>query len=240
MYCMQEEIINVGNAEVITERGLTPSKLFMIKYECIFDFFSEEPISITAKKKRESKRKNFSEMFRIRKWKIDECVSWSLYSEEREKLDSVILRKVIWYKKSDKDKYMVAVKQKQDYDQYLNSFPSIKCINIFLSGSQIKELRKNIKKIDKMITKGIKINQKLKNKIWDDTEILRLYDWGQIHLTWGYYKITKELDEEVEKLLILFDEIIKNNYKTIHSMSMNYSIPLKVYKKIYIMGEYDL
>lgn len=236
---MNRIIVNVGNTEMLEENGLYPSKIGMIKYENIFDFFSTEPVSISIQKKKEKKQIKYSEIFRIRKWEMDKCVSWNIYSKDREKLDGIVLRKVVWNKKSDKDDFKRAASERNENEK-LNCFPSIESENVYVSNKQSAYIYKIMNEIDKILENGIKFNKDIVDLSHSDTEILRLYDWGQIHLTWGEWRTPKLLEKRIHSFFEIFDEIQKNNTKKIFLMKFNYSIPLELYEKIYIRGEYDL
>lgn len=234
----QDRIINNSNAELLTEQALRPSKLVMLKLENTFDFYAEEPVSITIQKEKNSKKTVFEEIIRIREWGEKKCCSWSIYSESREKISNVILRKVIWDKQ--KDKNIMSACNPQEYKEMLNWWPSINVTNIYIRDTEIHDIREIIENIDKLIQNGIVFDKgELSNKERKDMEYLRLYDWGQLHFTWASYKNIKGLSKKIRKLCKEFEKLSTVSLDTVASMSLNYSISIDTYNKIYILGEYD-
>lgn len=236
-YMQPEKIINVGNADLIIEQALTPSKLAMIKWESIFDFYAEEPISITLQIKEDGKKMTFEKIIRIREWGEKECFSWSVYSQNREKINDIVLRKVVWDKQKDKNT-MIACNEK--YEEILNWWPSISVTNIYIPDAEVYNIRELIENMDTIMQKSI-IFKKKKTSITEriNVEYLRLYDWGQLHFTWESDKHIKGLSKNIRKLCKEFEKLLVIPLKEVASMSLNYSIPIDLYKKVYILGEYN-
>lgn len=101
--------IEIGNAENFNKKALSESKITMIRLEDMFNFLSEELTSITVKEKENSITREYICILRIRFWQqaiwehIKRSCSWSIYSSNREKLDSIILHRVIWDTKKDEE-----------------------------------------------------------------------------------------------------------------------------------------
>lgn len=227
---------NYSNASVFTEQALFPSKLAMLKYENTFDFYSEEPISISIQTDNGIDDEVFEPILRIREWGKDECLAWSIYSREREKISDIIVRKVIWYKKEDRNEFIKD--NERSYNEKLNDWPSIQCNNVYIYEQDTKKLDTIIREVDKYIQKGIGVNDaKMRNEKSKDMEFLRLYDWGQLHFTWTLCQEVEEIEKVLKRVCAEMDAILINYSNNIFSMRLNYSISQETYKKIYILGE---
>ena len=101
--------VEISNAENFNRKVLPESKITMVRLEDTFNFLSEEPISITVKEKEESKAKVYICILRVRFWQqaiwehMQRSCSWSIYSSNREKLDNIILHRVVWDTKKDEE-----------------------------------------------------------------------------------------------------------------------------------------
>lgn len=218
--------INNGNATVISEKVVSKTKLVMKRFENMFDYFSEEPVSIMAKEKENSAEYEYTCILRIRIWNNrEQSYSWSIYSRDREELNSLIIRKVTW----DLDKDMKYVKKniKENRDLVLSEFPSIAICNKYILSSQSNQVIRRIESLDEVIGKGFLLsNNKNPKWEWRDLEVLRLYDWGQIHITWCTEKKNEKVEEKIEKLIMELNTVIEKCDENITSMTINYdSIP---------------
>lgn len=218
--------INNGNATVISEKVVSKTKIVMKRFENMFDYFSEEPVSIMAKEKENSAEYEYTCILRIRIWNNrEQSHSWSIYSRDREELNSLIIRKVTW----DLDKDMKYVKKniKENRDVVLSAFPSIAICNKYILSSQSNQVIRRIKSLDEAIGKGFLLSDN-KNPKWEwrDLEVLRLYDWGQIHITWCTEKKNEKVEEKIKKLIMELNTVIEKCDENITSMTINYdSIP---------------
>lgn len=216
-----------GNAATILQKSLFPSKLMMIRFESIFDFLATEPALIIIQEKEDGDKRNYSEIFRIRKWGIDESVSWSIFSSDRKKVDEIVLRKVFWDKK--KDKSILKNYNKENYDSLLECWPSIKVENIYVSRRETEKLVQIFENLDYKIQKGIKFKRNRK-KNYKNVELLRLCDWGQIHVTWGNGKTIKGLPKQAVILIKEMERLIKHGRRSkVFLMDLRYDIPIETY-----------
>ena len=77
--------INTGNAKNINEVCTPIIKLIMIRYEAIFDFYSEEPYSINVQINEGDNKYKLEQIIRVRKWGNNtRSYSLSIYSQQRE------------------------------------------------------------------------------------------------------------------------------------------------------------
>ena len=175
--------INTGNAKNINEVCTPIIKLIMIRYEAIFDFYSEEPYSINVQINEGDNKYKLEQIIRVRKWGNNtRSYSLSIYSQQRELGDNLnletenmfVVRQVVWEMNADIDKiknYSPENKQK-----LLNSWPSIQANNLYVSSKDTTELIKWISEVDKLVKHGIVLETN-NNPTWGwkDLEFKRLY-----------------------------------------------------------------
>ena len=229
----QAEPLEKGNAKNIEIVCLPMMKLAMLYYEEIYNFYSEEPIYINVKfNEYDEKYTVYEQIFRFRYWnQNDKACSWIIYSEEREFnakqycQNGLIIRNVCWDKQYDIKKVQIC---KGDKSLIMNSLPQIAATNYIIRDNRVNEIVKTIQMIDKAIENGVKleinVNKDYENK-WREIEVLRLFEWGQIHNTWSPFKTNRD----VEKLLQGFEEqlmLISSDIKdSIDIMKLDFSCP---------------
>lgn len=71
----------------------------------------------------------------------------------------------------------------------LTSYPSIATFNKYILLPQSNSIIQMIKNLDEEVENGFILKEN-ENPTWEwrDLELLRLYDWGQIHFTWSTEK----------------------------------------------------
>lgn len=85
------------NAANVEQTNILETKLVIKRMESIFDYYLEEPVSVTVKQNKNSMAEKYFCIFRVRIWNSkSKCFSWSIYSAERECLHSLVVRRVIW------------------------------------------------------------------------------------------------------------------------------------------------
>lgn len=242
--------VNIGNADCINETCYPVMKLAMLRYEAIFDYYSEEPQSIYVRLEKDGEKFDFEQILRIRKWVSDnQSYSWCIYSqrreldnkvnenlsEEKKTLKNLIIRYVIWNMKTDINN----IKQFSDNrrEQLLKNYPSISTNNIFLSLKDSIDLIKQICDFDKLIENGISLSLN-SNQEWSfrDLEIKRLFDWGQVHSTWSPFKENHEVETSILEIEKNLKKYLACDYVNIYSMDLDFSISPVIYKNI-VVGE---
>lgn len=232
----KRKIYNYSNASLLTEQVLFPSRLAMIKFENTFNFYSEEPISISVQTDKYVDDEVFEPIIRIREWGADKCSAWSIYSKERERISNIIVRKVVWNKVADRNEFIKG--DERSYNEKLNDWPSIQCDNVYICESNTRNLDMIIREIDQYLQRGIGIDSaKMNNEKSKDMEFLRLYNWGQIHFTWALCKEVEEIEKKIKIICTEMDTFLIDYPDNIVSMKLNYSISEETYRQIYILGE---
>lgn len=230
--------IDLGNAVNIIHRLATGSPLTILRYEELFDFFSEEPPSIAIRKEKNDKNKLFEGILRIRIWRPKgECISWSIYSEEREKFDSIIIRRVRWDLDKDTEFAKKKLKEKnkdlwkKNWEEALEMWPSIDVCNMYISLQQSDDVIRLIQDFDMEIEEGFRLdNDNRQSEEWRELEIKRKFDWGQIHLIWGVEKRNDCVECKIKELVSKLDCIINGINENIFEMTLHYTMNPEDYK----------
>ncbi|BFL12317.1 hypothetical protein LIZ64_08850 [[Clostridium] hylemonae] len=234
---MDIEPIHDGNCDKLIERQLQITTLPMIRYESVFDFYAEEPHSITVQK--ESIIESYEPIIRFRKWNVqNESFSWSIYSTNREKLDNIVIRKVVWNIKKDKEFAQRNIKERRQ--DVLLKWPSITTHNIFIPSRYSKEIIEKVDQLDNTIRHGILLSKNNDpNWEWRDFEIKRLYDWGQIHNTWSTNMKNQDVENNIVDLEMVLNTYITDKCNNAEIIYLNYSILPSKYKEM-LEGEQDV
>ncbi len=212
-----------GNAAILTNKVARGSVFVMLRWEDTFDYFSEEPFSITVKEKENSSEEEYIRILRIRIWnQRKRCVSWSVYSEERENLDKLVIRRVKWDMRKDEEWLTKQVKENRA--AALKRQPTMEICNKFLLSNQSDSILRLIDSLDSKIENGFSLHEG-SNSTWEwrDIEMLRLYDWGQVHLTWCPAKRNEEVERKMKELAAGMDHAIEKADENIFEMNLNYS-----------------
>ena len=223
--------INNSNADIIVEATTPESHIVMQKFESIFDFFSEEPSSIVVEAKEGISEDNYICVLRIRIWNAEKkSYSWSVYSPRRHELSGLVIRKTVWNMKQDLKFAMSKVKESRD--EVLSSCPSITIYNKYISPLFSNDISQLIASLDSEIGSGFILTEN-QNPTWEwrDLEILRLYDWGQLHFTWSPNKTNEQVEKKLKSLILNLDTIISEDSDKIFKMKFNYSILPELYLK---------
>lgn len=225
---------NYGNADIITEQSKPSIKLVMLRYEDMFDFYSEEPFSIDIKTDEKSDISVYEQILRIRMWnRNNQSYSWCIYANDRHEFNSIIIRKVTWDMENDKSN--IKKYTKSEKEKLLSSWATIVTLNRYLDSSDSNEIIKMIKGLDLLIENGIMLYENA-NPTWEwrDLELLRLYDWGQIHNTWSTHRKNEDVENNINVFTSTLENFIELTKNNIYFMGLNYSIHPEKYKNILI------
>ncbi|MBD5466352.1 MAG: hypothetical protein HDR22_11190 [Lachnospiraceae bacterium] len=222
--------IDIGNAAIITNKIAIGTNFLMGRLENIFDFFSEEPFTIMVKEEENSIEEEYTCILRIRFWnRMQKSSSWSIYSKDRENLNNIIIRRVIW--DLNKDKEIAKNGIRENRAEALESWPSIAICNKYIFSPWSNHVIDLINGLDLEIKNGLILYEN-SNQTWEwrDLEMLRLYDWGQVHLTWCTDRKNEDLEKRIKELIVGLDFTIERINEDIFSMTLNYSVNPEEYK----------
>ena len=235
-------IVENGNAEVIREVTTSALPFPMLKYEALAEYYTQQPVSISIRTTESDDWVNLEQIFRIRFWVPNEGItSWSIYCEEREVENSfqsgIILRHVIW--KRDKD--FVRVMNYRDagieYEQELT--PHIQIENTYLNDGAAEPIRTYLAEIDTLVSNGIVVHNQSSDHIkplWLDLEVMRIFDWGQVHSTWSRPMGNRPIEDKVTELNYKFEQLELHRDGKIFEMLLDYAYPTEIYRNLIYFG----
>ncbi len=235
--------IEIGNAQNFNKKATSESKITMIRLEDMFHFLTEELTSITVKEKEDSTAKEYICILRVRFWQqtiwehMKRTFCWSIYSRNREKMDSIVLRRVVWDTKKDeeivkknviwdlkKGKEIVKKNMEEHQKMDMAMLPSIDVRDQYIAYPQSDPIIQLVQDLDTQIGNGFMLYPNdAKRGEWNDLELLRLYDWGQVHMTWCPEKKNKCVEQSIKKLVSGLNPYIEQENPNIYSMSLNYN-----------------
>lgn len=219
---------DTGNAAVISKKSVSESWLIMYRLEDIFDFLSGEPNSITVKERADGTAEIYKRILIVRFWEqviwedMKRSCSWSIYSNDRQDLKNLILRRVNW--DSKKDREFARKNMKEHQEMVMEMSPSVEIRNQYIAYSQSDHIMQLVHDLDTEIGNGFVLNKNnTETGQWRDLELLRLYDWGQVHMTWCPGKKNECVEQSIKKLVSGLNTYIEQENADIFSMCFNYS-----------------
>jgi len=216
--------INNANADIVNDVSLPLFKIPILRIEELFTLYSEEPYNIKAKISKRSKRLDFEQVLRIRKWiPSDKSYGWYVYSEERDlKNPHLILRHVLWDKPKDKFKLKFNDLSKPENEHLNYCWPSIISKTYFLDKKNSKIISKKIKQFDSEQNKYFEISECDEKEKYYDIEFSRRYCWGEKKLIWNSLVESKLLENYILELENLFDCISSEDHENIYQLDFDY------------------
>lgn len=223
--------IGSGNVDVITTKTVRENIFQIKRLEDIFDFYSDEPSSITVKKEENNEKELFRCILRIRVWRSKHNnFAWSIYTKDKETFSSLIIRRVVWDLDKDTELFMRHFRENQA--ELSERWPSVEICNTYISTHQSEKVIHLINNLDAEIKEGFILKEN-NNPSWKyrDLELLRLYDKRQIHFTWSPTKENKGVQNKIKQLVLGLDLAIEEANENIFEMVLNYSEDPEKYKE---------
>lgn len=215
--------VETGNATEIKCKMTSKIGIVMLRLEDIFDRFSDEPRSIVVQKEKNGEEEGYECILQVRIWNWKKkCYSWEIYSAEREEPGDLVIRRVIWNLDEDEGELRENIRERRQ--DMLKMWPSIVIRNQFILADQANSVKGCLRMFDRSLEKGIIIHKNKKPaREWRDLEIRRLYDWGQIHLTWSPGKKVQHIEKKIKMLILGLDSAVEDTHKKIYSMTFIYN-----------------
>lgn len=239
--------IENGNALNINEKCFSIVPLTMIRYEALSDFYAQEPLQIRMRLTKETQFSDYEQVLRIRTWFPNKkASSWCIYAKERDwahvnnNSEGLIIRNVVWDVNFDLES-LKSLKE-NERQTYLNNWPSLKLKTVFLNFNIVSELINTLQVFDRHLEKGIKLSKRKKTEKmqeWLEFEILRLFDWGQVHTTWSSFKTNIVLEDDILNLDKQLEEYMEVALNDIYEFDLDYSCPPNLWKAL-IQGNMEL
>ncbi len=233
---------NYGNGN-IKEKQISPMKILMFRYESEFEYYVEEPKYISVVKKPEENSQNMELILRITLWNYQkEGVAWSIYADEREEYSKIVLRKIVWDVSESENRIKTMRDMRENYKEYrrklLLSSPDIATYNYYTEGIPVQRLKEELEPFDNILQNGIILSpQKNIAANWSNIDVLRKYEWGQLHYTWSPEVQCKELEDIILSLIKKLDTIMEEINQRVESICLHYNLTPDTYKELYGMDE---
>lgn len=239
-----------GNADIIHKKALPESRITMFRLEELFEFMSQAVDSIAVKERKDSKIKVCLCILRVTFWgqgiwkDMERNCSWSLYSGDREKLDDIILRRVLW--DAQKDGEIVTEHLMWDtqsggevmrkgiegrHKTDMPTEPSITIRNQYIAYPHADSVIQLVKELDAEIGNGFILHEnECERGEWNDLRVMRLYNWGQVHMTWCPEKTNGRVEQSIKKFVSGVNILIEKECEDIFSMCLNYDVTPERYR----------
>ncbi|EOL45727.1 hypothetical protein [Enterococcus caccae] len=209
------------NGKMIREYSTSFSRIPMVRYEEIVEYYIKEPAKIIVVS--ESNKIKCELIFQVvREIPNSDLISFSIYSDEREEFDEntfFIIRKVYWNKKVDIAGIREGVKEREEL---LNTYPSIENNNILVSNNP--KIIRMLKQLDNLVSDGIVLSDEI-NPDWsgaNQLRVMRCFDWGIIESLWGKQKKNIELEKFLHESIEKLNDIILNEKPTDFEIDLDY------------------
>lgn len=189
-----------GNVEIVALPTIA-----MFRFETIFDTLSEEPNTMSLTEKTSGSSVLLESIFRLRIWRQKGfTISLSLYADDREAPGHMVLRSVSW----DMDRDIRDIVSAESRAQILNSWPGLEIRNMALQAQERQRVFSVLQRLDLHISGGITFDEADTPLFeWRDMELMRRYDWGQVHAVWNPTRRNTVVEEQVNSLLELLSDL---------------------------------
>ena len=116
------------------------------------------------------------------------------------------------------------LKKNIEAHQKIDMLPSIYICDQYIASSQAAPIIQLVHDLDTEIENGFILYQNdVERGEWNDLELLRLYDWGQVHMTWCPEKKNECVEQSIKKLVSGLNTYIEQENTNIYSMCLNYN-----------------
>lgn len=227
------KLIEKSNAERTSIICSSIHPVLFVRYEALAEFLSEEPQFVIAKFGQNQEQKIIMEqVLRVRLWKQTGLVSWQLFLENRTLQEGtavipIVIRELVW----EKDRDILKNLNKEDRKELLYAWPEVDIKNHYLEIPPDSELFGSLASLDLTMLSGIQFDFRDSNiPEWTTSEIMRLYEWGKVNITWSNEKKHHELEERIVDLI---DKMcFPYESSSIPEIILDYSILPEEFKKI--------
>ncbi|HHY30005.1 MAG TPA: hypothetical protein GX520_04830 [Syntrophaceticus sp.] len=230
-----KRFIENGNASIIKE-VCYPYKIPMYVYQAIVNFCSEQLAYIHVKRT-EYEDKVYCEP--IYRFMVDisngDLRYYTIFSNQREQFTEkacFIVRKLLWQKSKDIDRLKQFPEHRQEA---LLSWPTIKAKNVVMFYSDALNIIRLLQQTDELTKYGIVLNERgSHNKpYWRDIELMRRFDWGEIHCCWGASMQNTKVEQHIYSSMEILDKELIKIFKKVYKIELDYIFPIDEFKKKY-------
>ena len=227
-----------AKAKTINARCFPIIPLSLMRYEALADFYTEEPKIIRVRENENDQPVDLEQVFRFRKWVPNKTTySWSIYCDNRNWINEnvngskLVLRHAIWDKQNDQRGIKTLRSNNQEGPVF--SWPRLSANTYYLYSTNVPKMNEALLELERILENGLTLF--LRNNEWDwpgwnDLEVMRLFDWGQLHMTWSPVKI----NNKVEKLLITIENMMQSfaivGGQEVSQIDLDYTFPPDLFK----------
>ncbi|WP_217595812.1 hypothetical protein [Cohnella sp. GbtcB17] len=221
-----------SNAKKLSVVCSSVHPVIFFRHEALVEYLSEEPQFINVKKDLQDDILSMEQVLRIRKWSKEGITSWQIFSGIRDFTQSnglipIIIRKLIWQKDHSILENITSDMRKR----LLQDWPEVVISNIYVQINSGSSLLKSLQLMDLTTTSGINLSDRKQNlSEWTHIELMRLYEWGKLNLTWSSQKQHQELEELIKLLTTELSSIQET--QEVFEMVHDFSITPEDYRKI--------
>ena len=234
---MQENIS--GNVTAISMDNKNAIPLIMIRYEMIFNYLSEQIGKIIFT----NHDAVCEPIYRYVKDIPDERkVSWQIFSDERN-LPSKKMVIVIWVwdKKEDIIRYRRVKSEQETGIELQDEFLCLRAYVHVCDKDEMQNVFAKLALLDNLIASGIHLGERRKIDFpkvhWNEIEVYRAYDWGQVEETWNRLKQNVQVAAITEEIGEFLTEMVKGSlYEEDSELVFDYPYPVEEYVHKVIYG----
>lgn len=237
MEMMNNRPITRTNAKNIEETSLAVIGFPYLRYDSIADFYTEQPQDVRVKIEEDREYLNFKQVFRVRIWqKNDKTRAYSIYSNTSDVKDEENAGIILRYSEWDKGADQLVIKNtgKDGMKVLAHNWPKLYSTLFYYSTKNKDWISNLIVDFDQVITTANPPTKR--EKIVDykltEYEIMRLFNWGQIHYVWAFNMSHEILEEKIRNFFSILDNTDDNSGEEVYKMQQDYTVPLEVFKDI--------
>lgn len=227
------KLSEIGNAKTMIAHPAMAGKIVMFRFEDIFEFYSDEPRSVTVQWEETAGCEHVCPLIMrviVRGLGGPFC-AWCVYADDRHKPKNIVVRKVVWDAESDRAELWNA--DPDDMDRFLTLWPTMEVADVCLSNNGVERVTHALERFDCAIKSGV--------PLWDgagsswargDREVLRRYDGGEIQVIWSPIRKNEAIEAAVCAMASELSIIVEEERTKIYHMALNYTMLPEDYKKI--------
>ena len=235
---MQENIS--GNVTAISMDNKKVIPLVMIRYEMIFNYLSEHIEKIIF-----ADRDVVCEpIYRfVKNIPNERKVSWQIFSDERDwSSEKMVIVIWAWNKKEDMIRCRRLQLEKDTGIKFQDNFPCLRAYVHVCDKDEMQTVFAKLALLDNLIASGIHLEDRRKIDLlkvpWNEIEVYRSYDWGQVEGAWNRVKQNVQIETVTEEIGEFLMEMVNGSlYKEDSRLIFDYPYPVEEYIYRVIYGE---
>lgn len=220
-----------GNVPDISMDNKGAISLIMIRYEMIFNYLSEHIGKIIFK----NLDVVCEPIYRyVKNIPNDEKISWQIFSDERElPSQKMVIVIWVWNKKEDVIHWRRS-KSEKGTGKLQDEFPCLRAYVHVCGKDEMQTVFAKLMVLDDMIASGIRLEERKEIDVskgsWNEIEVYRSYDWGQVEGAWNRLKQNIQMEAITEDIgEFLMEMVNRSPYKEDSQLIFDYPYPVEDY-----------